>query len=83
MYFMVFERIDADDSDNSLIGVSSLDKDYTKMRFESSNSAGKVIGDNVNCQTWNELESELNAEFQHNYGVIEAVTLASGYAIND
>ncbi len=41
MYFMPFERIDADDSDNSLNGVSSLDKNCTKMRFESSNSAEK------------------------------------------
>jgi hypothetical protein len=41
MYFMPFEGIDADDSDNSLGGVSSLDKDYTKMRFESSSFAEK------------------------------------------
>ncbi len=37
----------------------------------------KVIDNNVHCQTWNELESELNSEFQYNHGVIEEVLLAS------
>ncbi len=31
----------------------------------------------MHCQTWNELESELNSEFQYNHGVIEEVLLAS------
>jgi hypothetical protein len=47
------------------------------MQFESSSSEEEIADDDVDLQVWNEIESESDAEFQEDYGIVEEVTSAS------
>ena len=74
---MSFEEIDTEDSASSLSEVSSLNDDFDTMHLESGSSDEEVTDDDVDSHTWNEIESESNAEFLANHGLIEEVTSIS------
>ncbi|CAF1034341.1 unnamed protein product, partial [Rotaria sordida] len=46
------------------------------MQFEPSSSEEEIIDDDRDLQVWNEIESESDAEFQEDHGVVEEVTPA-------
>jgi hypothetical protein len=56
---------------NSLSDVNPLHDDSARMQFESSRSEKEFTDDVVNLQVWNEIESESDAEFQKDHGIVE------------
>lgn len=75
---MLLEEIDTEDSASSLDEVDSLDDDFDAMCLESDDSNEEGTGDDMDSHTWNEIESESDAEFMEDYGLIDEVTSASG-----
>lgn len=47
------------------------------MQFESSTSEEEVTDDDRDVQVWNEIDSESDAEFQEDHGIVEEVTPTS------
>ncbi|CAF1534963.1 unnamed protein product [Rotaria sp. Silwood1] len=43
------------------------------MQFELSSSEEEVTDDDRDLQVWNKIESESDAEFQEDYGIVEEV----------
>ncbi|CAF5146175.1 unnamed protein product, partial [Rotaria sp. Silwood1] len=68
---MLFEETDTEDSASLLSEVSSLDDDFDTMHLESESSDEEVTDDDVDLHTWNEIESESDAEFLKDHGLIE------------
>ena len=71
---MSFEEIDTEESTSSLSGVSSLDDDLDSTRLESGSSVEEMSDDEMDSHSWNEIKSELDAEFMEEYGLDEDVT---------
>jgi Tfp pilus assembly protein FimV len=74
---MSSEETDTENSGNSLSDVSSLDDDFARMQFESPSSEEEVTDDDLRSQVWNEIESDSDAEFQEDHGIVEEVTPTS------
>ncbi|CAF1440967.1 unnamed protein product [Adineta ricciae] len=74
---MSSEETDSEDSRNSQSDVSSLDDDFARMQFESSSSEEEISDDDRDSQVWNEIESESDAEFQEDHGIVEEVPTTS------
>jgi hypothetical protein len=74
---MLFEETDTEESDNSQSEVSSLDNGFFGIRLESSSSEDQVTNDgddsDADSQVWGEIESESDAEFSEDYGMVEEV----------
>ena len=71
--YMLFEDTDTEESVSSLSDVSSLESGMSKMQFESSNSEEQVTDDDADLQVWGETESESDAEFLEDHGMVEEV----------
>ncbi len=54
-----------------------MDDDFDRMQFESESSDDEITDDEVNSHSWNEIESESDAEFLEDHGLVEKVTHAS------
>ena len=74
---MSFEETDTDESASSLSEVSSFDDDSDQMRLESGSSHSEVTDEEVDSQSWNEIESDSDAEFLEDHGLVDAVTSAT------
>ena len=74
---MSFEETDTEESGSSLSQLSFLDDDLDRMHFESGNSDEEMSDDEVGSKVWNEIESESDAEFMEDHGLIEEVTSIS------
>jgi hypothetical protein len=70
---MLFEETDTEENGNSQSDVSSLDNSFSRMPFESSSSEEQVTDADVDSQVWAEIESESDAEFSEDYGMVEEV----------
>jgi hypothetical protein len=75
---MSFEESGTEESVSSLSEVSSLDDDFVKMDLESGNSDEEITDDEVDSKVWSEIQSEPDAEFMKDYGLVQGVTSASG-----
>ena len=75
--YMLFEETDTEESHDSQSDVSSLDDGFSKMQFESSSSEEQVTDDDDDdaaySLVWSEIESESDAEFLEDYGMVEEV----------
>ena len=71
---MSFEEIDTEKSTSSLSGVSSLDDDLDSTCLESRSSVEEMSDDEMDSNSWNEIKSELDAEFMEEHGLDEDVT---------
>jgi hypothetical protein len=60
---MLFEEMGTEDSAGSLSKVSSLDAAFDTTNLESDSSDEEVTDDDMDSYTWDEMESELDAEF--------------------
>ena len=74
---MSSEETDSEDSGNSQSHVSSWDDDFARMQFESSSSEEEITDDDRDSQVWSEIESESDAEFQEDHGIVEEVPTTS------
>ena len=74
---MSSEETDTEGSRSTSSDVSSLDDDFARMQFESSTSEEEVTDDDRDVQVWNEIDSESDAEFQEDHGIVEEVTPTS------
>ena len=75
---MSFEESETEESTSSLSDVSSLDDDFVRMDLESGNSDEETTGHEVDSQDWDEIQSESDAEFMEDYGLVQEVTSVSG-----
>jgi hypothetical protein len=75
---MSFEESETEESASSLSEVSSLDDEFVRMDLESENSDEELTDDEVDSQVWSEIQSESDAEFMEDYGLVQEVTSASG-----
>jgi hypothetical protein len=75
---MSFEEMDTEDSASSFDEVSSLDDDFDAMYLESDDFDKEGIDDDMDSHTWNEIESESDAEFLEDHGLTEEITSISG-----
>ncbi len=57
--------------------MSSLDDDFDGMHLESGSSDEEMTDDEVDCNVWNEIKSESDAEFMEDHGLVEEVTSVS------
>ena len=73
----MFEETDAEDSASSLSELIFFDDDLDRMHLESGNSDEEMPDDAVGSNGWNEIESESDAEFMEDHGLVEEVTSAS------
>jgi len=74
---MSFQQTDTEDSANSLNEVSSLNDHFDAMQLEIGSSDEEVIGDHMDYQACNEIESESDEESLDDHGLIEEVTSIS------
>jgi hypothetical protein len=75
---MSFEETNTEESVSSLSEASSLDDDdFASMHLESGSSDEEMSDDEVGSNVWNEIESESDAEFMEDHGLVEEVTSAS------
>ena len=74
---MSSEEIDTQESTSSLSEVSSLDDDLDNMHLESGSSVEEMSDDEMDSNSWNEIESESDEEFMEDQGLVEEVTSAS------
>ena len=74
---MSFEETDTEESGSSLSELSFLDDDLDRMHLESGSSDEEMSDDEVGSNVWNEIESESDAEFMEDHGLVEEVTSAS------
>lgn len=74
---MSSEETDTEDSGSPLSEVSSLGDDFDKMGLGSGSSDEEAIDEEVDSETWNEVESDSDAEFLEDHGLVEEVTSAS------
>jgi len=75
---MSFEESETEESTSSLSDVSSLDDDFVRMDLESGNFDEETTGHEVDSQDWDEIQSESDAEFMEDYGLVQEVTSVSG-----
>jgi hypothetical protein len=73
---MSFEESETEESASSLSEVSFLDDDFVRMHLESGNSDEEVTDDEMDLQGWSEIESESDAEFLEDHGLVQEVTPA-------
>jgi hypothetical protein len=73
-----FEESETEESASSLSEVSSLDDEFVRMDLESENSDEELTDDEVDSQVWSEIQSESDAEFMEDYGLVQGVTFESG-----
>ncbi len=57
--------------------LSFLDDDLDRMHLESGSSDEEISDDEMGSNVWNEIESESDAEFMKDHGLVEEVTSAS------
>jgi hypothetical protein len=74
---MSFEETDTEESGSSLSQLSFLDDDLDRMYLKSGSSDEEMSDDEVGSNVWNEIESESDAEFMGDHGLVEEVTSAS------
>ncbi len=74
---MSFEETDTEESASSLSELTFLDDDLDRMHLESGSSDKEMSDDEVGSNVWNEIESESDAEFMEDHGLVEEVTSAS------
>jgi hypothetical protein len=74
---MSFEETDTEDSASSLGEASSLDDDFDRMHLESDSSDEESTDGELDSHVWNEIESESDAEFLEDHGIVEEVTSVS------
>ena len=74
---MSFEETDTEESAGSLSERSFLDNDLDRMHLESESSNEEMSGGEVSSNVWNEIESESDAEFMEDHGLVEEVISAS------
>jgi hypothetical protein len=84
---MLFEEMDTEESGNSQSDVSSLDNDFSRVRFESSSAEEQVMDDDgdddAHLHVWGEIESESDAEFSEEYGMMEELSAKSEVSTNN
>ena len=54
--------------------MSSLDDDLDGMHLESGRSVEEMSDDEMDSNSWNEIELELDEEFTEDHGLVEEVT---------
>ena len=74
---MSFEETDTEESGSSFSELSFLDDDLDRMHHESGSSDEEMSDDEVGSNVWNEIESESDAEFMEDHGLVEEITSAS------
>ena len=74
---MSSKEIDIQESTSSLSEVSSLDDDLDNMHLESGSSVEEMSDDEMDSNSWNEIESESDEEFMEDHGLVDDVTSAS------
>ncbi len=74
---MSSEEIDTENSANSLNNANSLDDDFARMQFESSSPEEEVTDYHFDSQAYDEIESQSDAEFIEDHGLVEEVTSVS------
>ncbi len=74
---MSLEETDPEDSARSLSEVSSLNDDFDRMHIESHSSDEERTDGEMDSNVWNEIESESDAEFLEDHGLVEDVVPAS------
>jgi hypothetical protein len=74
---MSFEETDTEESASSLSELSFLDDDLDRMHLESGSSDEEMSDDEVGSNVWNEIESESDADFMEDHGLVEEVTSVS------
>jgi hypothetical protein len=74
---MLFEEMETEDSASSLSEVDSLDADFDTINLESDSSDEEVTDDDMDSCTWDEIESESDAEFLEDHGLIEELASIS------
>ena len=57
--------------------MSSLDDDFDRMHLESDSSDEESTDGQLDSQVWNEIESESDAKFMEDHGLVEEVTSVS------
>jgi hypothetical protein len=74
---MSSKEIDIQESTSSLSEVSSLNDDLDNMHLESGSSVEEMSDDEMDSNSWNEIDSESNEEFMKDHGLVHDVTSAS------
>ena len=74
---MSSKEIDIQESTSSLSEVSSLNDDLDNMHLESGSSVEEMSDDEMDSNSWNEIESESDDEFMEDHGLVDDVTSAS------
>ena len=74
---MSSKEIDIEESTSSLSEVSSLADDLDSMYLESGSSDEEMSDDEMDSNSWNEIESESDEEFMEDHGLVDDVTSAS------
>ena len=60
-----------------------MDDHFDAMQLDIGSSDEEVIDDDMDSQTWNEIESESDEEFLHDHGLIEEMaSISEDNAIN-
>ena len=74
---MSFEEPGTEESTSSLSEVSLLDDDFVRMELESENPDDEDADDELDSPVWSEIQSESDAEFMEDYGLVQEVTSTS------
>jgi hypothetical protein len=74
---MSSKEIDIQESTSSLSEVSSLNDDLDNMHLESGSSVEEMSDDEMDSNSWNEIESEPDEEFMEDHGLVDEVISAS------
>jgi hypothetical protein len=73
---MSSKEIDIQESTSSLSEMSSLNDDLDNMHLESGSSVEEMSDDEMDSNSWNEIESESDEEFMEDHGLVDDVTSA-------
>ena len=74
---MSSKEIDIQESTSSLSKVSSLNDDLDNMHLESGSSVKEMFDDEMDSNSWNEIEPESDEEFMEDHELVDDVTSAS------
>ena len=74
---MSSKEIDIQESTSSLSEVSSLNDDLDNMHMECGSSVEEMSDDEMDSNSWNEIESESYEELIEDHGLVDDVTSAS------
>ena len=75
---MSFRETDTEVSASSPSEESSLDDDFEQLHLDSQRSDDEVTDEEMDSTSWSEIESDSDAEFLEDHGLVEEVTPTSG-----